>query len=334
MSAAALALALALPPALLAAPPAPAGGDPPAGLPPGVLAYEPFEAVAPGAMVVNSDGGTGWDGPWAPHDLYMVGPPPERHPRRADHLLGMGDSLTFPGVVSSGGSASSVALDPHVGAVTRRLAVPVGLPGTVTYVGVLIKPEGRLLAGSLEGGFQVHLDWTGRPYEDRLFVHQRWKGDPSTHRYAFGKPWSLIDSRSRDWCLMHDLLAPHSRVRRVLGRSVNLSLLDTSIGGGSGWHSQQVAARSGVTPGATVFLVMRLETSADGTQSLCSLMFDPDPAGPEPAPEAAILETRQPRSSKAGGHAWLTLASSGAVTFDELRVATTLAGAAGADPAG
>ena len=83
-----------------------------------------------------------------------------------------------------------------------------------------------------------------------------------------------------------------------------------------------------------MFLVLRAEVAADGRRARFSLMMNPDPAKPDPPPGAAVLFVSADDPWPPGRQrpsVWLTLFSSGAVTFDELRVATTLAGAAGRD---
>ena len=300
----------------------------PPDLPPdgGIRAHEPFARVQPGGYVAGSDGGVGWLGPWTPDPVYLVGPLPQAHPRRADHLLGMADSLTFPGVVSTGGSASSVALDPHLGAVVRRLEGPIGWPGTTTYIGLLVKPEGRLHAGAVEGCFNLILDW-------------RWPGDHdrgtsrSAGAPAMGKPWAGYHrSRTREWCL-HPL-EHNEAVVQALGRRVHPTIgarnLPPRFGGGRGVRGSQVSTGVVVVPGATTFLVMRLEAAPNG-RSVLSMLVNPDPTGPEPPPGAAVMSGLSAGPNIRGEipSAWLTLVSSGAVTFDELRVADSLAGAAG-----
>ncbi|MFH5805737.1 hypothetical protein [Alienimonas sp. DA493] len=324
---------------LLLAPPA---ADPPK-LPEGVRAYDSFEKVRPGQYLVGSKGGDGWLGPWVPEPLLANSPYPSRHPRRADHLLGMADSLRLPGVVSAGGSVSSVALDPHLGAVSRRLAHPVGLPGTTTYIGVLIKPEGRLHAGSLDGCFGLILNWRPLPTPGNEVNYKQHHWKTRTHEIAVGKPWTDTEqnpkpiSRTREWCLfqLESLFKP----LRAAGRPLNVGPgpLSLSMGGGHAYLGDQVTTGEAPVPGATTLLVLRVEVSRDGTEAVCSAFVDPDPTRPEPAPEAAVLTrgglaVNASVSGSVGGPGFpvcITLFSSGAVTFDELRVADTLAGAAG-----
>ena len=224
MFAAPLAAALLCLPA--APPPDPAAG-PPAGpdLPPGVLAYEPFEAAV-GAPLLGTAGGVGWAGPWVPDPLYLDSPLPSAHPRRYDHLRGAAGSLRYPGVEAAGGAAAAAALNPQVGAVSRRLAAPVGLPGTTTYVGVLIRPDGRLLEGTLEGGFGVMLDLEEPDARMRSGVYEPGGallgGRPIYFEMSFGKPWSDTYSRSREWCLWTPEFSGAVRPLRALGRPVTL----------------------------------------------------------------------------------------------------------------
>ena len=103
----------------------------------------------------------------------------------------MADSLRFPGVVSAGGSVSSVALPGHVGAVSRRLDLPGGppAPGRPVYIGVLVKPEGRLLAGADGGGFEVHLSWHWAELRRLPARGGGRRGASTFDSLGFGKPW-------------------------------------------------------------------------------------------------------------------------------------------------
>ena len=333
LAAALLCLPAAPPPGLAAGPPA--APD----LPPGVLAYEPFDQVG-GRPVLGTAGGVGWAGPWVPDPLYPDSPDRFAHPRRWDHLRGAAASLRYPGVAAAGGAAAAAALNPQIGAVSRRLAAPVGLPGTTTYVGVLIRPDGRLLEGALEGGFGVMLDLEEPDARMRSGAYNQRRilqGGPTGHfDLSFGKPWSEVWSRSREWCLWtpHQNLGAGSPLR-AFGRPLTLppgvSRLPIQLGGGWAHGNAQFPVGQRTELGETVFLVLRVEVAADGRRARFSLMMNPDPAEPDPPPGAAILymPTDPPRPGRYS--VWLTLFSSGAVTFDELRVATTLAGAAGRD---
>ena len=295
-------------------------------LPPGLLVYEPFD-LDPGQPLLGSAGGAGWVGKWQPTSYYMKGPEPRLFPKRYDHLFGMADSLALPGLAHAGGSASAVASAPQMGIVCRRLAVPFGRRGTRAYVGVRLKPEGRLHAGNGHGFFALTLEWRdGRGL--------------GTGYVGLGKPWA--DPRgglppiAAEWGLLSGRL-PH-QVLRAGGRAVTGPLTAAeeqrwadphAYGGRSGVYSTGVP----VVPGATTLLVLKAEF-APVTGQRFGLLVNPDPAAADPVPPAVIqiplgIDTDRHKGLLDVKEVWLTLLSTGAVTVDEIRAATTLAGAAG-----
>ena len=314
MFAAPLALALLVPAA------------PPAELPPGLVAYEPFD-LPPGTYVLGSDRGAGWDGPWFAAGEPLT-PPDNRFPRRADHLLVMADSLTAPGAASAGGSASSIAADPpRIGVISRKLADARSRPGQVTYVSVLVKSEGRLHAGTLDGFFMVMLEQHSLPKPH--FTFNRWVG--------FGKPPGLAKApggtaRAGEWCLT----GPVARVDAVLaaGRPVlSHGQPHRDRGGRGAFLDEQLSSGVRVTPGRTTRLVLRAEYMRPSGNVLFTLAVDPDPARPEPPPAAALLSPWYPSGDPPDMQTWVTVTSGGAFTVDEIRVAETFAAAVGAPPA-
>ena len=294
-------------------------------LPPGLLAHEPFD-LDPGQPLLGSAGGAGWVGSWRPTDYAYKGPDPKLFPKRHDHLFGMADSLALPGLSHAGGSASAVALAPQMGIVCRRLAVPFGRRGTTAYVGVRLKPEGRLHAGNGHGFFALTLEWR----------------DKSGRRFGgyvgLGKPWAdprgSLPPIAAEWCLLCKSAIPN--VLRAGGRAVTGPLTAAEK---QRWADPQAyGRRSGVystgvpvVPGATTLLVLKGEF-APVTGRRYGLLVNP--AAPDPVPPVVIQNTLGVGADwhnnfGKGQTVWLTLLSTGAVTVDEIRVATTLAGAAG-----
>ena len=312
MLAAPLALALLVPAA------------PPTELPPGLVAYEPFD-LPPGTYVLGSDRGAGWDGPWFATQEPLT-PPDPRFPRRADHLLVMADSLTAPGAVSAGGSASSIAADPpKIGVISRKLADARSRPGQVTYISVLVKSEGRLHAGTLDGFFKIMLEQHSLPKPH--ITTRQWVG--------FGKPWGFAHLRADApwagaWCLVgQDFRKPLLAAGRPVLPGVNSR---TDRGGLGSFGEHHLSSGTRVTPGKTTRLVLRMECSAKEPTALFTLAVDPDPARPEPPPAAALLTGWALSADPPVMQTWVTVASSAAFTIDEVRVADTFAAAVGAPP--
>ena len=340
---------LSAPPAAADAPP-----DPPAA--PRLFAVESFDAVTPGAPILGTDGGEGWAGPWVERPFAFANQPdPANHPPRADALLGMADSLPHgdPAVraAARGGSASAVALRPGEGVslLSRPLKDQIGLPGQTVYVGVLLKPEGRLHDGAFLGAFGVmlRLNMPDAAALARLprrqFEKTNAPGDPGG--LIFGKAYDsqTFDpnvrplrtspaDRSEVWQLFGLAAAPW-RVERAGGRAVPPR---HALGGGpyqgmnpSGHH---IATDVPVVAGKTTLLVCGTEFDPPGGRGArFALWADPDPREPGP-PQASgyIGEGRRwDRSRPTGETTWVTLMSTGAVTVDELRIADTFRGAAG-----
>ena len=148
-------------------------------------------------------------------------------------------------------------------------------------------------------------------------------------------------ARAGDWCLNRaGIHAP--LVLRAHGRDVR-HRFDVLLGNrralrlglGESNRRLQVPAGPPAVPGATTFLVLKLQV-VPGGRLAASLLVNPDPLAPEPPPGAIFGDVslghtrRNPEESFDRFAApYLNFVSTGAVTFDELRVATTLAGAAG-----
>ena len=299
---------------------------PPTELPPGLIAYEPFD-LPPGTYVLGSDRGAGWDGPWFAPRVAPYFPDKRNFPRRADHLLVMADSLAAPGAAGAGGSASAVALPGRrLGVLSRKLADPRSRPGQVTYISVLVKAEGVLNSGTLDGCVGVRL-------EQRFAAEKRYFAGQYV---TFGKPYGIdiapgYSPQAREWCLSGDLTVEAVRVAQAV---VNPLVSLRKHGGGRSARSTEQQLTSGiqVTPGRTTRLVLRVESAATGGKALFSLAVDPDPTRPEPPPAAALLEGWSGINDPSLIETRLTILSGGAFTIDEIRVAGTFAAAVGAPP--
>ena len=333
---------------------------PPDVLPDEVWAYESFDAIDPDRAIVGSVGGSGWAGPWMPHPLREDGPNPREFPRRADHLRGAAGSLRYPGVSSRGGAATSAALPANVGAVTRPVEIPTFESPKTLYVGLLVQPKDRLYAGAKNGGVEVYVGWTGP--DGRLLPQPKRRGvlppfsESRRHagRSSFGKPWRRVVrpswrcpfglcspsyenleprdlSRTWDWCLSHRAECGPS-YRRAFGRPAGnpVGTSRTIAGGGDAFGRLQAPVGLKARPGLASFFVLKLEIVPELPGTRYGLLYDPDPTRPEPPSHATFVDGAWNYKSPHGPtHLWVTLANSGAVTFDELRVATSFAGAAG-----
>jgi type 1 glutamine amidotransferase len=113
---------------------------------------EPFDYSLPGADLLGESGGTGFDGPWfasgfnaSIHDNYDVA----------------AGSLIYPNLAVSGNRIES-ASTPAIAGLGRNLEVPVPADATATvYFSLLLRPEGSLGQGALNGYFGAYLDGTG-----------------------------------------------------------------------------------------------------------------------------------------------------------------------------
>ena len=312
---------LAVPLCLLsvAAPPAPLE------LPPGLLAYEPFD-LKPGEPVLGSDGGLGWAGEWVRSDWRMVEAPlRSRHPRRADRLAGAEEPLEVAGLSFAGGAAATPALYPDIGALTRRIGPRLGRAGSTVYVGLLVRADGTLHRGTGWGFLTVTLDCGVNEYGDAVGV-----------AVTFGKPCDPARTargiaRGGEWCL--GSLLTRQQALRVAGRPYSIpgTPAGTLHGGGRTCGGSRVVTTGvPVTAGPITQLVLKVEFAPRRGERY-GLFVNPDPSKPEPPPPAAIAIDVS-NHGRRRFPTWITLASSGAFTVDEIRVADSLAGACGYSP--
>ena len=339
----------------------PAAGPPGEGPPSVILAYEPFDAVRPGDTVDGTGGGHGWAGPWGINDNTLFSYRNVTDDPR--FLRGMRDGLTARGVLGGPGSASATATNAvsaskygtgtmtgvpgYASVVARKLETFIGAAGTDTYVGVLMKPEGRLDAGGWGGGFGVRLEWGSAAY-DAQGSHPRpgvrmparmLSAGSCGPTFGFGKPFSSRSRARGNWALWHhDRPDVHARLLRAYGRDVPVPREPTEPitlrADPSSSEFDYIPTGEEVVPGATTLLVFRMSVARDGENALVALHVDPDPLAPEPAPGVGLRLRYQQIGCEPPLVTWVTLVSSGAVTFDEFRVSSTFAGAAGHEPDG
>jgi T5SS/PEP-CTERM-associated repeat protein len=124
--------------------------------PTGLVAYEPFDYSPAGADLEGKNGGSGFAGPWAgngidPADRFNIAP----------------DSLSFGELRTAGNRATTDASVSASGGIARELSVPLGAPGTTSYLSFIMRPEDTLHQGLFNGFFGLYLNAsTG----DELFV--------------------------------------------------------------------------------------------------------------------------------------------------------------------
>ncbi|HEU5311591.1 MAG TPA: hypothetical protein VFV24_09085, partial [Candidatus Eisenbacteria bacterium] len=115
-------------------------------------ANEHFDYTPAGADLLGQNGGLGFDGPWFPsgfnaffHDTYDI----------AEDSLHFGD-LAVTGNRTESGPTFAIA------GLGRNLTVPIPADAATTkYLGLLLRPEGTLGEGALNGFFGVYLDGNG-----------------------------------------------------------------------------------------------------------------------------------------------------------------------------
>jgi hypothetical protein len=115
-------------------------------------ASEPCEYSPPGADLMGQAGGTGFAGAWfasgfnaSIHNNYDVA----------------ADSLSFQELVVTGNRTETAATNAIAG-LGRNLAVPIAAGAAATvYFSLLLRPEGMLGQGALNGFFGAYLDGTG-----------------------------------------------------------------------------------------------------------------------------------------------------------------------------
>ena len=308
--------------AALAAPGPPA--DEP-DLPPGVLAYEPFD-LGPGEPVLGSDGGLGWAGPWEASDWSNQGGRLDysRQPRRADRLAGAEEPLEVAGLTFVGGAAATPALYPDIGVLTRRIRPRLGRPGSTVYLGLLVRADGTLHRGTGWGFLTVTLDCGADAY-----------GEVGGVGVTFGKPCDPARTargiaRGGEWCLGSNVL---QQALRVAGRPYPTPGTPAGVlhgGGLSCGGARLVTTGVPVAAGPITQLVLKIEYARRRGERY-GLFVNPDPSKPDPPPPAAIAIDVL-NHGRRRFPTWVTLAGSGAFTVDELRVADSLAGACGYSP--
>ena len=120
--------------------------------------HEPFDYSPPGADLLGQGGGTGFLGPW-----YASG---FNAPIHDSHDIAAG-SLSLDGGDGTGGRVRSASTN-AISGVGRDLLSPIGTNDFATfYWSFLVRPEGTLGGGALNGFFGVYLDGTG---DSDLFV--------------------------------------------------------------------------------------------------------------------------------------------------------------------
>jgi len=107
-----------------------------------LIAYEGFTPTFPAF-----NGGIGFSGPWSPGAFTSL----------ASDYLTSGNSLSYDGLQTSGGSVFSMASSDFNGA-TRNLAQALGANNTTVYVSVLLQPQGTLNIGPANGFFGLTLN--------------------------------------------------------------------------------------------------------------------------------------------------------------------------------
>ena len=123
--------------------------------PTGLVAYEPFDYSPAGADLLGANGGSGFAGPWAAGGDVSV-----------NYDIGA-DSLSFAELSTTGNRVTTDALASSTGGMVRELSVPLGAPGTTSYLSVIIRPEDTLHQGLFGGFLGIYLNAsTG----DELFV--------------------------------------------------------------------------------------------------------------------------------------------------------------------
>ncbi len=135
-----------------------------------LMAYEGFNYPV-GTNLNGQNGGVGFAGPWAPGGFNAS---------VFNHLTIGSGSLTFDNLLISGNHASAGAQNAIAG-LTRPLAQPLGTPGTVSYISFLLRPEGTLGQGALNGFFGVTLETQGGS-EPQLFIGK--PGGGAVNRYV------------------------------------------------------------------------------------------------------------------------------------------------------
>ena len=70
------------------------------------------------------------------------------------------DSLSFPGLATTGNHVTTGSHDAGVGSIIRRLSTPLGQPGTTQYLSFVVRPEGTLHEGQFNGYFGILINGT------------------------------------------------------------------------------------------------------------------------------------------------------------------------------
>ena len=342
------ALPLALSALAVLAPPASAE-DEAAERPSPILAYEPFSAVEPGGWLTRSAGGFGWGEGWRPATNIERPFGFSLTKKLPGGVRGMHDGLHHASVPGTLGSATAAAIPLHVGGLgnqyismaSRALRTDPPDPGETMYVGVLVKPEGLPGAGGGGGGFGLSLTFVGHSGATRVrgrrAGHAFW-----TATFGFGKSFTEGHPGDGLWSMWDDVSRQSARrVVRAYGRPFGPKedpavTADGKRPGGAAdllhWTDDLVPTDVPVVAGKTTLLIYRFDLSPDGTTARTSLHVDPDPTAEEPVPPAVLVVRAEKGTRGLHGKPVVTLLAGGAVTYDELRVATTFAGAAGHEP--
>jgi len=129
-----------------------------------LIVYENFD-YQPGPPLLGMSGGVGFAGPWRPGAFNAS--------NVTNYTVASG-SLAFDGLLTSGNSVDTASLG-TIGGIVRDLSSPL-LTGTTAYLSVLLRPEGTLDQGALNGFFGLYLNSSRLDGIDRdLFI-----GKPGT----------------------------------------------------------------------------------------------------------------------------------------------------------
>lgn len=118
-----------------------------------LLAHDNFDYTNIGGNLQRSFGGSGFTSPWALGGFNAS--------LSTNYKVGYG-SLSYPGIVSTGNSATTTSNNSITG-LTRRFNQSLGAPGTTRYMSFLMRPEGIVGQGQFNGFFGLVLEQPGDP---------------------------------------------------------------------------------------------------------------------------------------------------------------------------